>query len=471
MVLEFEQREAAHKAVANAVYTASSSSADPHAGKLADTKKELAKLKAEVKAAAKAAAKANANQTLAAATKGKGKGGDAEKKICSRGVKTSPAPGKTEARLSSLDGPTSREPGGEDREFLRFDGEESLEFSSPSGGTRKRPPTAPCPKLSSLYSALWRRFRGCGRQGPRKDSFSSLQRKKTRVSAHETWSPRSVETAACECGAVETVFRTEPQADSCEHEESCFACGSSERLAARSFQGCSSCSRSFGWARRERRSGLSPSLPQLPSSRAVSEGAPCRELRSRPSNFTARDQWWDAPGGQASVWTRRPKAEELGSLGPKVPFETCLLQKPGEPLKNLGHPRSAFAPERAPGGRASCNGAPRGLQDKTRAEVGRLATAKSILFGFSFGINKAEVCVAEGSFWGTRLSTSRLSRRSCTSNSSWRARIGSGGICPRSMGTQPKSLASGRSQGPCSQMAGWVRPPPRDARLSAPSRR
>ena len=82
VVLEFEQREAAHKAVANAVYTASSSSADPHAGELADTKKELAKLKAEVKAAAKAAAKANANQTLAATTKGKGKGSDAERKIC-----------------------------------------------------------------------------------------------------------------------------------------------------------------------------------------------------------------------------------------------------------------------------------------------------------------------------------------------------------------------------------------------------
>ena len=50
VVLEFEQREAAHKAVANA--------------------------------AAKAAAKASANQTFAAATKGKGKGGDADKKIC-----------------------------------------------------------------------------------------------------------------------------------------------------------------------------------------------------------------------------------------------------------------------------------------------------------------------------------------------------------------------------------------------------
>ena len=82
MVLEFEQREAAHKAVANAVYTASSSSADPRASELADTKKELAKLKAEVKAAAKAAAKASATQTFAAATKGKGKGGDADKKIC-----------------------------------------------------------------------------------------------------------------------------------------------------------------------------------------------------------------------------------------------------------------------------------------------------------------------------------------------------------------------------------------------------
>ena len=38
-----------------------------------------------------------------------------------------------EARLSSLDSPTSREPGGEDREFLRFDGEESLELAPGDG--------------------------------------------------------------------------------------------------------------------------------------------------------------------------------------------------------------------------------------------------------------------------------------------------------------------------------------------------
>ena len=41
------------------------------------------------------------------------------------------------------------------------------------------------------------------------------------------------------------------------------------------------------------------------------------------SNFTARDQWREAP--------RRPKAEDLAGLDPeKVYFETCLLQKLGE---------------------------------------------------------------------------------------------------------------------------------------------
>ena len=38
-----------------------------------------------------------------------------------------------EARLSSLDDSTSREPGGEDREFLRFDGDESLHLGLGDG--------------------------------------------------------------------------------------------------------------------------------------------------------------------------------------------------------------------------------------------------------------------------------------------------------------------------------------------------
>ena len=75
------------------------------------------------------------------------------------------------------------------------------------------------------------------------------------------------------------------------------------------------------------------------------------------SNFTARDQWWEAPGGHASVWTRRPKAEDLASMDPeKVPFETCLLQKPGE-FWTMGYPRPSLSRERGPGGRASSYGA------------------------------------------------------------------------------------------------------------------
>ena len=48
-------------------------------------------------------------------------------------------------------------------------------------------------------------------------------------------------------------------------------------------------------------------------------------------NVPKENSWWDAPGGVASVWGRRPKADELSS--PSVedrPFETCLLQRSGE---------------------------------------------------------------------------------------------------------------------------------------------
>ena len=44
-----------------------------------------------------------------------------------------------------------------------------------------------------------------------------------------------------------------------------------------------------------------------------------------------KNSWWDAPGGVASVWGRRPKADELSSPSVKdKPFETCLLQRSGE---------------------------------------------------------------------------------------------------------------------------------------------
>ena len=82
VVLEYEQREAAHRAVSHSVYTTGSQGADP-AVALAEAQKEIKSLKAAAKAAAKgaaAAAKAGADQTYAATSKGAGKGAD--KKIC-----------------------------------------------------------------------------------------------------------------------------------------------------------------------------------------------------------------------------------------------------------------------------------------------------------------------------------------------------------------------------------------------------
>ena len=95
-----------------------------------------------------------------------------------------------------------------------------------------------------------------------------------------------VETAACECGAVETVFRTEPQANPCKscgisklakHEESCYTCGSTERVAARSFQGCSS----FFWMGAER-------------SEDRCHRSPCRSLR------LGKLRWRECPARNSS---------------------------------------------------------------------------------------------------------------------------------------------------------------------------
>ena len=81
----------------------------------------------------------------------------------------------------------------------------------------------------------------------------------------------------------------------------------------------SSCSRSFGWARKGAKIGV---ISLLAAASVLSSCIGGSALQGTP----VQDRWWDAPGGQASVWTRRPKAEDLGSLDPeKVPFETCLV--------------------------------------------------------------------------------------------------------------------------------------------------
>ena len=101
-----------------------------------------------------------------------------------------------------------------------------------------------------------------------------------------------METAACDCGAVETNFF------SVREDEPCETCGVSK--APEVSDGCMLLLRVC---------------------------CPGRGDRAETTRGAAR-----APGlGVASVWGRHPKADELSS--PSVedqPFETCLLQRSGE---------------------------------------------------------------------------------------------------------------------------------------------
>ena len=74
-----------------------------------------------------------------------------------------------------------------------------------------------------------------------------------------------VETAACDCGAVETSFLSVGEDGPCEtcgvskapeFSDGCFSCGSVDRAAVRSYQGCSSCSRTHGRRRTRTRVGV-----------------------------------------------------------------------------------------------------------------------------------------------------------------------------------------------------------------------
>ena len=253
-----------------------------------------------------------------------------------------------------------------------------------------------------------------------------------------------VQTAACECGAAETVFRTEPQADPCEscgisklakREESCFACGSAERVAASIFQKCSSSRGPLDGRGKELRSVSSLSLPQPPSWQAASEGVPCKELQSSilqlsPSCPTSLRATSGEKRQEATppCWTRRPRAEDLAGMDPeKVPFKTCLLQNPVSPGRS-GTPatfaltrarswrtrfqlRSALQMEEPPTD-AYYEALSKDLRDRRKKACPHLLDHlvsleafldKSILFGFSFRINKAEVCVSEGKLLGHKI--------------------------------------------------------------------
>ena len=74
-----------------------------------------------------------------------------------------------------------------------------------------------------------------------------------------------VDSAVCGCGSVETFLTSVESAPVCEscgvgrpedHPPACYACGSSERIAARSLQGCADCSKGFGMMKKGAKVGV-----------------------------------------------------------------------------------------------------------------------------------------------------------------------------------------------------------------------
>ena len=116
-----------------------------------------------------------------------------------------------------------------------------------------------------------------------------------------------VETTACGCGAALSL-----RCKSCgvsklvKHEESCFACGSSARVAARSRDAPPARGPLDGRGKERRSLLAAASILSSCIGGSALQGTPVQDpsVVTFLSNFTARDQWWDAPGGQASVTER-----------------------------------------------------------------------------------------------------------------------------------------------------------------------
>ena len=382
-----------------------------------------------------------------------------------------------EARLSSLDGAGCFEPGGTDRELLRYSGAEPLELAPGDGVLVPVEREVQSSADGSLTEAVF--LVDCGVEAVPGLWTTGAAEGFVFLAAQEldhTLEPGDVvaeirsglvETAACDCGAVETNFLSVGEEGPCETcgvakapelSDGCFSCGSVERTAVRSYQECSSCSSTRG-----RRS-----LPCPPSSRAARTSAQWRTLLWLPSwEISPENSWWDAPGGVASVW----------------PTVTCLLQRSGEAWRlwdtrdlrsgpsvalsgdvPVTERLAVFRTRRAPKWAGWVKGsATSGLKGSAAARDSSAANTasnpsyhiveswdiekmmeepptdyyydrlsedlrkrhpqadshlidhlvsleafldKSILFGFSFGINKAEVAVAEGKLLGHKIGRS-----------------------------------------------------------------
>ena len=246
VVLEYEQREAAHRAVAHSTYsTTAGEPSDPSAA-LAKAQKEIRELKAAAKAAAARPSE------LGRAVK------HADQELLANMVRPgAPVEHALDAATQHLD--------------------HSPVLVAAGLVLCQRPPVAwqlverrEAAALALLKSTVETSFLSVGEDGP------------------------------CEtCGVSKAS----------EFSDGCFSCGSVDRAAVRSYQGAA---RAPGLA--DGGGGVSGVLAAVS---ALFGGGSCERPVEDPAvvtflgNSPKENSWWDAPGGVASVWGRRPKADEL----------------------------------------------------------------------------------------------------------------------------------------------------------------
>ena len=182
-----------------------------------------------------------------------------------------------------------------------------------------------------------------------------------------------VDSTVCGCGSVETPFASVASAPVCEScgvgrpEDSppaCYACESSERIAAMFFQGCGACSKGFGMMKQGAK------VRVLCFVTAAFFASQCFSAMSGVGNLLIEDPdmigflgnvskgkyWWEARGGYGGVWDDLRSLEGLGSPDVETyPFETLLTQSLREAwhlysTKNLRKWPSAGIPGAVPQG-------------------------------------------------------------------------------------------------------------------------
>ena len=124
----------------------------------------------------------------------------------------------------------------------------------------------PCVRLFFLLKVRWRLSQVCGGAVEGSILVAALDADWT-LEPGDVVAVRAgcVDSTACGCGSVETFLTSVESAPVCEScwvgrpEDSppaCYACGSSERIAAGSLQGCSDCSKGFGMMKKGAKGGV-----------------------------------------------------------------------------------------------------------------------------------------------------------------------------------------------------------------------